>query len=232
VIRRDFDITGPVALPSIDVVSEGAAMMPVAFELSGAEPDDILTTHLYLMLGSGFTSFDPTPGAAAQVVPPSLLHTNDNQLLSLDAVAGPLSRNAFMFYVDGETPTTIALPPRLTDVQFGPSRASWVTIPDGLVELYLLSGLTSVHATATHGWLGTKTELVIDTDLPGFRPEWKVQQADFQQLDVSYDATGVSLRTAIQDSPSLPPSVARRAALNARVRMDHSVSRRLRHRGR
>jgi hypothetical protein len=220
-IRRDLNLAAALTLPGIDVVADGAALQSVRLQLTGALIDDVVSTRITLLTGNGFFSLDSVPGTTAKVAPESLLVATDRQFLSIDAAAGPISRHAFMRYTD-VSPTTIPLLPRLANIVFGPSRVTWSTVPDGDVELFTASGSIALHATATKGWLGTSTELVMDTtEVPGFLPEWRPGAIDDRRFTVSQVTGGVLLRTAIEDSPSGKPSplrTMRRATFERRHR--------------
>jgi len=221
-IRRDLDIAAAITLPGIDVVADGVALQSVPLQLTGTlTDDDVISTRVTLLTGNGFLALDPVTGTTAKVAPATLLAATDRQFLSVNVAAGPLSRRAFMRYTDG-SPTTIPLLPRLAGIVFGPNRVTWSTVPEGDVELFIASGATALHGAATKGWLGTATELVLDTtEIPGFLPEWRPGAVDFRSFDVSQFTDGVSLSTGIEDSPSGKPSrlrTTRRANLERRHR--------------
>ncbi len=204
-IRRNLDVAAAITLPRIDVVADGAALQSVPFQLTGVQTDDVISTRTQMMTGNGFFRLASAPGTAASVAPASLLAAADRQFVIINAMAGPVFRYASMRYTAAST-TMIPMMPRLANVVFGANGVTWSTVPDGEVELFLASGLTALHGTATQGWLGTTTELVLDTTaIPGFLPEWRPGAIDYRRFGVRQFTGGVSLGTAIDDSPGREP---------------------------
>ena len=150
-IRRDLNLAAPtISVPRIDVITDGLALLPVALQLRGVLPDDNVSTFYLLATENSFVQFEPEPGSTALVAPAQLLHRSDRQFVAVNSDSGRSKRLALTAYSGAVTPT-LTLPPRLADIQFGPNRVSWSTLPPGDLELTIISAHTYVHSTPTQG---------------------------------------------------------------------------------
>lgn len=205
-IRRGIEISAATTIPAIDTVADGAEVLTLPIVVNGLVGDDATRTRTFLFAGSSFEVLSDAPGTTAQLAPPALVGVDDLQFVLVEASAPPRRRMAVIQDAGG-TPLEITLLPPLDDVQLGAHSATWSTIPQGDVELYLASASTAVHTTATSGWLGTRTAIAIDTDIPGFDPAWTVPAPELKSFQVIASAGEVSYRTGIEEV-SLAPRIA------------------------
>jgi hypothetical protein len=188
-IRRAITIDGDLAVtPQVDVAQQGTALVDVGFTIANAEPDETLVAAVFLETQ---TSSVPAtvyhgPIAMARVVPSSAFVATDIQAASMRAINGPALRALRRPFRAGDN-TEYILPPPLGGVQWAIESdnlsASWMTLP----ELDLLmanvygwatdSVRVSIHnVKMTARFVATTgiTRLTLDTDIPGYKPEWKV----------------------------------------------------------
>jgi hypothetical protein len=195
-LRRDIDITMPTTVPVVNL-DDGVALASLPLTVNGTQSGDATTTRTYLFTGNMFTELVTATGAAAQLAPDAQLMAGDAQYISLSVDDGTVYRTAFTRHISAAPITTFDLLPRLSGVQFTGSSASWTTIPDGGRELYVFSGALMLHKFMSVGYAGTATTLAIDTNIPGFRPEWKPGTVDYRFFEVNNADGAVSLRTGI-----------------------------------
>lgn len=188
-LRRAVAITGDLALtPTIDVFQGGAALAPVAFTATNAEPFETVAASVQLELAPGILPFSiyRGPVATARVAPSSVLAATDTQTASVQATAGYGFRaQRRPFRVGGETAYT--LPDPISGVQWEVADSnlsvSWTSVPELDVLDVLVSGMPP-GSTRYHNLLLTLsprflaetgvTRATVDLALPGFKPEWKV----------------------------------------------------------
>jgi hypothetical protein len=204
VIRRGIDATRNVSLAAINTNTEGAELAPFTFELSNAAPD--AEVNVAVRIEQQSSTFPGTmyygPPEGAKLVPTNVLVPDDNQTVSVltDSFtfedgftrdASLASRRPFRIGDDA----TWTMPAQIEGVHWttGASPAvSWTSLPPLTVLIADVSGNApgqpdpisysadlspSFRATGAHG-------IVFDTDLPGYKPEWLIDDSLGYNRDV------------------------------------------------
>jgi hypothetical protein len=138
------------------------------------------------------------------------------QFLSLAVTGGNYTRTAFKRHTAASPASTFTLMPRLENAQITGATATWTSLPAGTAEISAFSGISSFRRWVSEGWLAGKTSLAIDTDVPGFKPEWKLGTIEFAQFEVAASQGGISYRTGVS---AQPPSLHSHARVE-RLRME------------
>jgi len=186
VLRRALSFTGATTVtPQIDVTREGTPLADVAFTATNATPTETLVAAVSLEKATSLLQIFSGPIATAKVAPDSVLLPADAQTVSIQASAGTSLRSLRRpFRVGGNTEYTLPAPVvgAKWEVAAGNLSASWSAIPDFSVFSIDVSGASdpskfqnqylflSPRFVAATGI----TSATIDTDIPGFKPEWRV----------------------------------------------------------
>jgi hypothetical protein len=198
IVQRDLDLEANTTLPAIDV-SAGTALAPLSFTPTNAATGATLETRLREALATDFVLLPIVAGTTANTLPSSLLLNTESQSVEMFALTDTSFQSADEA-VDANTVTAIDFIPALTGVAFVTGKVSWSsTLPAGDLEMWAFSStnFNFMHLTPTASWLGTKTELELDTTgIPGFRPEWVADtSAPALAFDVMRSDGGVFLDT-------------------------------------
>ena len=215
-MRRNISVTATTTTPPIDLVQDGVATTTLPLTLNGLETDDVARTRTYLLTQRAFFILADEAGAMGRIAPASQLAANDAQFISIQASGGIYRRTAFKRHTTISPASTFTLMPRLEGVQLGNATATWTSIPAGNTSISAFSGISSFRRTVSEGWLAGRTSLAIDTEVPGFLPEWKLGTIDFLQFEVSTLQGSISYRSGVV---AAPPSL-RTLARVERVRME------------
>jgi hypothetical protein len=196
IVQNGLDLEADTTLPNIDI-SAGAALVPVTFTVADAAPGATLDTQLRESLANDFTFLPSVPGTTAHALPASLLSNTDVQTVAVSAASATTFQTALQ-QVNNTTVTAIDMIPTFSGVTFTTGKASWTApLPAGDLEFdaVSLSSFNLLFLTPSSRWLGTKTELSVDTSvIPGFRPEWAVDTSPQSlSLDVLRDTGGLFL---------------------------------------
>ena len=199
-IRRNVTITGDTTLtPQIDVVQQGTALSSVALTATNGTAQETVSAMTNLQSSSiFFATVYRGPLAAAKVMPESMLVASDKQSVSVRGLDpnGGFRADRRKFSVGDST--SFALPPAVT-AQFAMTSAgaqiTFGSLPftADYVDFYIFetpstnSGTTIYHdldfssafVTATGA-----TQLTISTDIPGYQPNWKIDER--QPYDASF----------------------------------------------
>jgi len=221
-IRRGVEISAATDIADIDVDADGSALVDIPLVVNGTLEDDVLSTRSYwgTMTLKGVQKLVEEPGTTAHMAPDALLAPSDSRYFAVDAISPPRFRSAVVHYLPPTSSNRINLLPRLDDVQFGDNSVTWDSLPrahQGALDL--VSGMNSMSFRATYGWLRTRKSLAIDTDIPGFRPEWKLGPLDYRRFTVltsTFDddtSNWVTLRSGIEEVFSPTRTVRERAQL-------------------
>jgi hypothetical protein len=199
-IRRAVSVGAPLALPAVDVAAEGAPFVTRAFTTDVAA--DAIQTSVLWFTPQSMIMLPPTPGATAKLPPLSLLDPADSRYIALDTRSARTYRSIYV-RDDAGAPTDLAFLPALdpANVVFTADGAQWTgSLPAGAAELvgYSFSTFASIHARASSGWTAARGKLAIDTDIPGFRPEWRFD-LDFRSFGVNDQQGGVFRYSAISE---------------------------------
>ena len=238
--RRGIPVAGDLALaPAIDMAQEGTGLVDVAFTAANATPDE--ATQVSVGLFTATSTFIPVRiflGAldAAKAAPATALLPTDTQSVSVRGIGG-LGGTGFRalrrpFQVGGDASFT--LPPPLAGVRWTVARGElalhWAALPEftlfsGFVGGNATGGLTPVDylvdlsprflaATRIH-------DFTIDTDLPGFRPAWKIDFTQFYNRDLTVQnlpEDGVVVTSEVTEfvEPTQPSQLQRAQAAGGR----------------
>lgn len=172
-IRRGLDFRESSSVPTIDLQRDGVPTSGIPITLVGAANDDIISTHVYVTTDTSRIEVSATPSNVAHLLPPEVLASREQQLLSISAVGPPFSRGTSALYT-GQT--TLALIPRI-DVIFDDRVATWSSLPDfSEVSFVVSEGRNSQRVRATRRWIDSHTSLNLhfDTSIDAYSEEWVV----------------------------------------------------------
>jgi hypothetical protein len=231
-VRRAVSITADLVLtPPIDVVQEGTVLATVPFRVANPLPDE--TSRAVAFLETSASEPPATlyagPIDAVKVAPDAALQGFDRQSVSLRAQRGTSTRALRRAFHSGAD-TMYTLPPAFGDPQWtiGGARAevSWTLLPavGTLSESVSGSGpggttaasyqldLTDAFVAAT-----APTRAVIDTDIPGYLPAWRIDlTASYaRQLFVQQIVDGDVISSSIDEQ--IDPGTAARAPARRRA---------------
>jgi hypothetical protein len=224
-VRRGVKIDGDLAVtPPIDVAKDGMALASVVFTTPNATPGEQLSVSVGLV-----TATNPGSPAAiyqgkigtAKAAPDAALVSTDTQLVSLQALTGTASRSSRTlqrpFRMTDSTAFT--LPAALGGVQWsvtsGQLSASWAALP----ELDVLRASVRGSSTGTTASSALALEMSpkflaatglttsdLDTDIPSYKPEWKVDvtRPYTRSLTAAATKAGVVSTSEVAEDVSLP----------------------------
>ena len=191
-IRRGVVVDGDLAVtPNVDAVQEGTALADVAFTITNGAADEELQARVGLETPTTRVPARIYQGAitTAKAAPDAAMIASDRQTASLRALKGTALRALRRpFHVGGDTTFTLPIgigDPRWT-IDNAQITAGWTALPDLHALSLDTSGTSSdVSRGASYqldlsaSYLATTgiTQARIDTDIPGYRPEWKVNFA-------------------------------------------------------
>ncbi len=171
--------------PQIDVTREGTPLADVAFTATNAAPTETLVAAVSLEQATSLLQIFRGPIATAKVAPDSVLLPADAQTVSIQASAGTSLRSLRRpFQVGGNTEYTLPAPVvgARWEVAAGNLSASWSAIPDfGVFSIDVSGASDPTKFQNQYLFLSPRfvaatgiTSATIDTDIPGFKPEWRV----------------------------------------------------------
>ena len=202
-VRRDLAVAGAMSVANVDVASAGSPMTAIPLAVTGTQSDETVRTEVLAITANEFLSLPPeTTGTSVHVIPPALAVSTDHQYVEYNATTATSFRNVLSPYAQ-EPSLAFTLLPRLANIQFGALGASWSTIPSGNAELFMYGGSSAIHMTATAAWLGSATQLAIDTNIPGFQPAWVPATIDSKQFDVQTNDSRVYATTGVSEGASV-----------------------------
>ena len=187
-IRRDVAITATTTVPQLDLAQEGVALVSANVSTTNATAAETVSAQVSLITTNfTFARFPRGPAASAKLVPDAALVVQDNQRLSVSAFGAGSSRNVFRFDVREGSTNEITFPAPLEGVSFTVAEdkvtASWGTLPAHDLLDTNLQANSEDFATFWFHDLDISpafvaetgaTSATIDTDIPGFRAEWKI----------------------------------------------------------
>jgi hypothetical protein len=203
-VQRGFEVTGDLEVsPPVDVASEGEAFADVAFTAANATADETLAASVDFV-----TAKTPTPvtiyagpAATAKAVRNITLIDTDTQRAAVRATSGTAVRELQRPFRIGDN-TQYTLPPALGGVQWGNENgqlsATWTTLPpldrldvvatrfaaDGSIAIKHDLAVTPAFLAAT----GT-THITIDTEIPDYKPEWRIDFTGAYTRDLTTEQT-------------------------------------------
>ncbi len=198
--RTKLDLRRDVELAPFDLDTEGVPTFVRELGVTGEADETVFA------LTEVIVDEIPAPVAAW---PGSAVH-----LVSATAVAGHGDEEWFSIEADGERTLRIVeqryegdpiepveLLPRIDgSIRYSASGtgASWTTLPEfSRLSLDARAPSISNRLLATAGWLQRhgKTELSLDTDIPGFDPSWVLEQADVATFELHDESTTIRRAT-------------------------------------
>jgi hypothetical protein len=203
-VQRGFEVKGDLEVsPPVDVAAEGEAFADVAFTAATATADETLAASVDFL-----TAKTPTPvriyagpAATAKAVRNITLIDTDTQRAAVRATSGTAVRELRRSFRIGDD-TAYTLPPSLGGVQWvsenGQLSASWTTLPpldqldvsamrfaaDGSIAIKHDLAVTPAFLVAT----GT-THITIDTEIPDYKPAWRIDFAGAYTRDLTTEKT-------------------------------------------
>ena len=223
VVQRGIAVGGDLALAQpIDVAQQGTAFVTSAFSVTNAMPGETVRAAAFLETGTNsfpavLYSGSPT---AVTIAPDTALLASDSQTVSLRTSSATPNGTAVralrrQFRAGGDTSYT--LPSTVGDPQWTiagtTAEVSWTLLPviGDLSEI--ITGSTSGGTNANYQFDMTTnfvaatapTRALIDTDIPGYQPEWRVDptMGYFRQLIVQRIVDSVV--TSLQISEMIAP---------------------------
>lgn len=216
-IRRDISAAASAQLADLDLSREGAALVPTALVLDGAQPGDAITTEVDLYTPNN-VAFGPIHnGATAQTIPASLLAPTDQVDLYVEDATLTTRRTADTWFTGTET--HLALMPILDGIRFGAADAVTPgTLPPYTeLELDLVAQTPTTYSAqrfaASRSWLAATgaTELAFPAlDAPRFQAAWTIDRTRpyTRALVVSDGSSGTVYSTAVVDNVNSSARVA------------------------
>jgi hypothetical protein len=221
-LRHAVAITGATTVtPPIDVVQEGALFADVTFTATNAAPAETLAASVHLDRPITPLGVYRGPIAPAKVAPDSVLVATDAQTVSIQATDGAAFRALRRpFRVGGNTMYTLPAP--VTGAQWEIARgnlaASWSSIPEFDVFTVDASGASDATKFQNH-YLSLSPRFVaatgltrasIDTDIPGYKPEWKVNFARpyYRRMSLQRVVSGEILTSSVSEQTTAATALA------------------------
>ncbi|MGE5185836.1 MAG: hypothetical protein ACM31C_27455 [Acidobacteriota bacterium] len=198
-IMRSINVTGPMALPTVDVVLNGTAMTPVTLTLNNIG-SDVVTSELSLIFaGEDAAEFSGT-STTLMTPPQSLLANGETEFLMLTATGATSQLQAANFF-DG-TQTTFSMMAPLTNVDYsetnGTIAATWANLPTfESLRLRVSAGSAGTLYQAisvTKSWVAATgaTSLSFGPLPSSYNPAWTIDPAGPYVRDlqaITFDAT-------------------------------------------
>jgi hypothetical protein len=193
-VRRSVPVVGDATVtPAVDLSQEGTALVDVAFSATNATPDE--TTQVSVGLFTPTTRFPARvflgPLDAARAAPDAALIATDSQSASVRAFTDTAFRALRRPFRVGDN-TVYTLPPPLGPVTWnvvnGEISLHWTTLPPFTLFTAFIGGSALFPLTPPTYLLDLSPRFIaatrirdfhIDTDIPGFQPQWRVDFADF-----------------------------------------------------
>ena len=219
-VQRGIDVGGDLALATIDVATQGTAYATGAFTATNVVASETLKTTVFLETGTNSQPAILYNGAAgtAKIAPTAALRDSDLQTVSVRAFSTTAHGTALRalrrpFRAGGDTSYT--LPAALGNPQWtvtGTQAAvSWTQLSvignldeviSGSVAGGAVSASTELDLTTSFVALTAPTKAILDTDIPGFKPEWRVDTAAAytRQLTIQRIASGEITSLTLSDS--------------------------------
>jgi hypothetical protein len=236
-IRRNVAVVGDQVLAqAIDIAQEALPLAPVALGVANAEAGETVSARVSVRPATNTVSatvFSGAPANARVIVPTSLI-ASDRQRASITAKAGNFSRTLSRSVTVGGD-TSFTLPPRLATPQWstetGELQLRLPGVPPG--DSFFVEAFASTADGATfifHDFSASQrfatesgiTQVTLDTNVPGFKPEWKIDLAAeyTRELLAFGSAAGDSFQTQFEETvnattarrvlPRLPLAVVKR----------------------
>ena len=198
-IRRDLEVLGPTALDDIDLETEGVALVDRTFAVDLAADEQLSSAYLWFTSNTG--AYIPLGSSPSVKLPPqSVAGQFDARYMVLDAFAAASYRSAYITQAPG-SPTSVEMLPRLEGIEFEADLVTWPgTLPGTEAELSIYGTSRTIHSSASAGFLAGKHELVIDTDIPGFDPAWRIPNPQFRSFSVNDASQFVFRYSSVDDS--------------------------------
>jgi hypothetical protein len=222
-VRRNVAVSGTTALtPAIDIDAQGAAFVPTPLTSDATAAESVRASVLFFTSSTFVFGYRGDP-AGAILMPDSVLVPADHHNVTIRAstTTGTVTstRSLRRNFRSGAS-TAFALPPALGAVQFavanGALATTWSTLPpnrdamDITVDSFSDDGTKSwFHdLEVSNQFAATETTATLDLDIPGFKPEWRIDLAQ-QPYDRSVSAFHIAdpdlASSSVSESVNTPP---------------------------
>jgi hypothetical protein len=212
-LQRGISITAATALPTVDVVTNGAAMGSATLALTGTTPGETVTSSLALFTTNEYITVSETTDGSVALPPASLIDSQDFEYLQVDSqnAAHTSDRGVYVFGYDG-TSNAYTLPSALSGITYatpsGALTATWSQLPTyTAVNLTVFTNAAPYgqqHLVATKGWLDATgaTNIAFDTSAPDYAAAWKpdLTKSYLRMFGVDDAEAGADYSSSIMDS--------------------------------
>jgi hypothetical protein len=228
-IKRDVAVTTDLTLAEpIDVAQNGTPFVTTSFSITDATASETLRATAFLETGTNSLAalLYNGPPTMATVIPDAGLRATDNQTVSLRAFTtisdGILLRAVRRpFRIGGDTSYTLPAPLVNPQWAFELQANGAVGVSLTWTQLSLIGNFTEEFSGTTHDGTDANYELDltekfvaatstasmrIDTDIAGYKPEWRIdlKKTFTLQLSAMHIADGVTTSLSLSETNSLP----------------------------
>ena len=212
-LMHGITVDAPMTLPTVNLAT-APPLVSVNNTVIGTLPGETLRAHSVLWTANEILSFGEAAGTTTLYVPTNLLATTDSQRVRVTATTATSAR---MASVRPPGPTTFALLPLPSGLTFGSANGdlevTFGTLPtvDAIyIDAYGTATGTEYYTMSASFIAKTgATQIAFDTDIPDFKPQWRVDlnrphYSDFGAY--ALDAQGVFLQSSISHNAAVVPA--------------------------
>ncbi|MCW5806919.1 MAG: hypothetical protein KIT31_31460 [Deltaproteobacteria bacterium] len=194
---RRVQIAGPTAIPPLDLATDGMAFLPSSRTVTNAVSGELTDTNMSIVTEHGtFMFFFPSVELAqGTLIPDAVLAAADNQRVTVSAdlvsdgagTSTTASRSVFRAHVREATDRSYTLPSALAGATFATVAndvaVTFGDLPDhdslsfGIDQLDNDGTLFFHDMDVSAAFAATASTIELDLDIPGFRPEWRIDLA-------------------------------------------------------
>jgi len=220
-VRRNVVLAGDQVLAqAIDVAAEGLPQVSIPASVTNADAGESVNARVTLRPKTNTVSaivFSGAPANARIVIPTALLAT-DRQRATITAKQGNFQRSLSRIVTAGAD-TSFTLPPRLDNPQWtvdnGELQLRLGSLPPGnqyIVDAFASSAdfsksfFYSISMSDRFATQSALTHVTLDTNIPGFKPEWLIDFNAEYSRDVFAFGDGATDSTTSQFSETVNPS--------------------------
>jgi hypothetical protein len=222
--RRDLTVTGDTAItPALDL-TQGSTLVAAPLVATNAAATETVNASINITTKNAtFVRLFRGAPAQTKVVPPGFLNLGERQSALVAASTGLGSRSIRRTFRAGD-PTDFTLPASLGAVSYAQPGANlqitWSTLPEhDIVDIYV-DAFSEDFTTYTFHYLEISaayivatgaTTMTLDTEIPGYKPEWRVDYTKEYYRSVSaYDfRDGETATSSTSEGVNVPPALVR-----------------------
>jgi hypothetical protein len=242
VARRGVTVTGATQItPALDL-TQGATLVATPLTATNAAAGETINATINVTTANGtIARVFRGSAAATKVVPTSFLQVGDRQSAAVTASsAGSGTRTLRRSTFRAGDPTDFTMPAALGAVTYTQAgadlRVSWSTLPahdtvdvtlDSFTEdfttfFYHVAEISPAYIAETGA-----TSITLDTDIPGYRPEWRIDftKEYFRSVAAIKFLTGASATSARSEIVNAPESLVPAEARRSRAFERHLLAR-------